>query len=68
MVKDLMVYPSKANFLLMKSLDSDHISEKLKKKDIKIRYFENSSLKNFIRVTIGSREENDKFLEVLGGI
>jgi histidinol-phosphate aminotransferase len=68
MVNDLMVYPSKANFLLMKSLDSDHISEKLKKKDIKIRYFENSSLKNFIRVTIGSREENDKFLEVLGGI
>ena len=67
-VKDLMVYPSYANFLLVKSSDSDLISEKLKKKKIKIRYFENSNLKNFIRVSIGSREENDRFLEVLGGI
>lgn len=68
LVKNIMVYPSKANFLLMKSSDSGQISEKLKKKKIKIRYFENHGLKNFIRVSIGSREENDKFLEVLGGI
>lgn len=68
LVKNIMVYPSKANFLLMKSSDSGQISEKLKKKNIKIRYFENHGLKNFIRVSIGSREENDKFLEVLGGI
>lgn len=68
LVKSIMVYPSKANFLLMKSSDSGQISEKLKKKKIKIRYFENHGLKNFIRVSIGSREENDKFLEVLGGI
>lgn len=68
LVKNIMVYPSKANFLLIKSSDSGQISVKLKKKNIKIRYFENHGLKNFIRVSIGSREENDKFLEVLGGI
>lgn len=64
----LRVYPSKANFLLMKSTDSDQILEKLKNKNIRIRYFENSNLKNFIRVSIGSRDENDRFLEALGGI
>jgi len=67
-VKDIMVYPSKANFLLIKSSDSGQISEKLKKKNIRIRYFETCILKDFIRVSIGSREENDKLIEVLGGI
>lgn len=67
-IKDLMVYPSKANFLLIKSSYSEQISKRLKEKNIKIRHFENSMLKNFIRVSIGTREENDQFLEVLGGI
>jgi histidinol-phosphate aminotransferase len=67
-VRNLKVYPSKANFLLIKSTNLDQILEKLKKNKIKIRYFDNHTLKDFIRVSVGSREENDKFLEVLGGI
>ena len=67
-VKNLRVYPSKANFLLIKASNSDEISELLKKKKIRIRYFESQTLKDFIRVSIGSRDENNKFLEVLGGI
>lgn len=67
-MKNLKVYPSKANFLLIKSLNSYQISEKLNLEKVKIRYFENQSLKDFIRVSIGSREENDRFIEVLGGI
>jgi len=66
------VLPSKANFIFAKS---DRISglalyQKLKERGILIRHFEKPRIREFNRITIGSREEMEIFLakvkEILG--
>ena len=60
------VIPSKANFLLIRLDDSQGIYEKLIEEGISVRNFQDDSvLAQYIRVSIGTEDENDKFLEVL---
>lgn len=54
------VYPSKANFLYLYL--NDEQKNKLEQNNIYIRYF-----KKYSRVTVGSKEENEAFLNVLRG-
>ncbi|NMA95891.1 MAG: histidinol-phosphate transaminase [Clostridiales bacterium] len=62
-VDSIKVYPPYANFLFIKVKEPRNIYENLLKKDVLIRSFIGDSvLNNYIRVTIGSREENDTFL------
>lgn len=60
--------PSEANFILFKtqkSLGRD-LYRSLLDKGVLIRYFNDSLLQNWLRVTIGAPEENDSFLSALG--
>ena len=66
------VLPSKANFIFAKT---DKISglalyEKLKERGVLIRHFEKPRIRDFNRITIGSREEMETFVakvkEILG--
>ena len=59
--------PSDANFILFKAqLDNTKIYKKLINEDIAVRYFTGDPLlKNFLRVTIGTPDENRKFLKAL---
>lgn len=66
-IAGLKVYPSCANFLLVKALQIDGIKEELAKQAIKTRYFDHPTLKDCIRISIGSKEENDRVIGVLGG-
>jgi len=63
-------YPSKANFILFKVLkgSSKELFEALLRKGIITRECESFGIKNYVRVTIGSREENDAFLEALKNV
>lgn len=69
----LKTYPSYANFLLVEfPLDATNIYEELLKHGVIVRPLKNYNLSNCLRVTIGTREENEKFLgalkKVLGSI
>lgn len=66
------VLPSKANFIFAKSnaISGKKLYEKLKEKGVLIRHFETLRIKDYNRITIGSREEMELFIskvkEILG--
>lgn len=59
--------PSRANFLLVqtKTLRAKDVYLKLKAMGILVRIFDTPELENYFRVTIGSRRENDIFLQAI---
>ncbi|MEE1289327.1 MAG: aminotransferase class I/II-fold pyridoxal phosphate-dependent enzyme, partial [Bacteroidaceae bacterium] len=60
------VYPSAANFLLVKVTDADAIYEYLVDKGIIVRNRNRVTLcQNALRITIGSKEENNELLGAL---
>lgn len=68
------ILPSDANFIFAKSdkISGKDLYEKLKDKGVLIRHFGKERIKEFNRITIGSREEMEVFLnkvkEILGEI
>ena len=67
-IKNIKVYPSKTNFILFKILEgsSDEIFNKLLDDKILIKNMGSTpSLKNCLRVTIGTFEENEIFIQSL---
>jgi len=62
--------PSEANFILFKilSIYGEDLYNSLYHKGVLIRHFDDSLLENWLRVTIGTPEENNLFLDVLGEV
>ena len=58
------IYPSDANFLLVQFTDADRIYEELIDRQIIVRN-RNSVVRNCIRITVGTREENRLLLNAL---
>ncbi len=60
------VIPSKANFIFAKSdkISGEEFYLKLKEKGILVRHFSKDIIKDFNRITIGSREEMETFIKV----
>ena len=58
------VYPSDANFLLIKVKDADAIYKTLVNKGIVVRN-RSSIIKNCLRITVGKRNENNNLLDAL---
>ncbi|HEX2824934.1 MAG TPA: histidinol-phosphate transaminase [Burkholderiales bacterium] len=61
------VYPSAANFILFRIEDADRINAGLKQRGILIKNLNGShpSLADCLRVTVGTIEENDRFIKAL---
>lgn len=59
------VIPSKANFIFVKynNLEGKYIYEELKKNGILIRHFTSPRIKDYNRITIGTKDEMDIFLD-----
>lgn len=59
--------PSSANFLFIthKALSAKYIFEEAKKEGIYVRYFDKPRIDNYLRVTIGTDEQMEIFLEFL---
>ncbi len=71
-IQNVIQYPSAANFILFKieGYDSINIFEGLKNAGVLIKRFADTSgpLKNCLRVTIGTAEENQAFIEALNKV
>lgn len=61
---------SSANFIFMKhpKVDGGRIYEEMKRRGVLIRHFTKERMAQYNRVTIGSREQMDVFLNVLGEV
>lgn len=65
----MTVYPSRANFLLMRGPESLNLFQALKERGVLVRDVGGYPLlRGFQRVSIGFAEENDLFLSVLGQV
>jgi histidinol-phosphate aminotransferase len=64
---DFDVPDSQANFVLAKckNAQADEVYEKLTQRNIYVRYFNYPELKDKLRITIGTPEQNDKLLSAL---
>jgi histidinol-phosphate aminotransferase len=63
----LHIYPTDANFVLVKTKDANYIYNKLIENKIIVRN-RHTVIDNCIRITIGQPEENEKLIEVLKNI
>jgi len=66
LIQSLTVYPSQANFLLVKAENAKLLLESLKVSGILIKGFAISTqLENFVRISVGEAKENNVLLEYI---
>ncbi|NLA72247.1 MAG: histidinol-phosphate transaminase [Clostridiales bacterium] len=65
-----LVLNSKANFIFAKpfNITANNLYLKLKEKGILIRYFEQERINDFVRISIGTKEDTDILLKEIRGI
>jgi histidinol-phosphate aminotransferase len=63
-LNSIKVYPSEANFILFKAKNSKEIYQKLIESGILIRDI-SATIKDALRVTVGTNEENEEFIKTL---
>ena len=61
----LTVYPSDSNFIFIKFSKTNSLYKYLQNHNINIKVFGKPKLKNYFRVTIGTKKENDLFLSCI---
>ncbi|RJQ41598.1 MAG: histidinol-phosphate transaminase [Nitrospiraceae bacterium] len=66
-IRGIKPYPSEANFILFRVKNSDKIYQKLLKKGILVRNMK-GVIDSCLRVTIGTKNENDIFIRALKGV
>jgi histidinol-phosphate aminotransferase len=59
------VFPSQANFFLIRVPDADRVFDALKRQGVLVRNLNSPALKNCLRVTVGTPEENRILLNAL---
>ena len=65
-LKNLEVFPSQTNFILIRHEKADDLNKFLESLDIGVRYFVgNEFLKNCLRISIGTRPENDEVFDAI---
>ena len=66
------VNPSQTNFILVESpepkINAGEVYNRLRESGVLVRYFDTKRLKRAFRVTVGTRSQNEIFLEKLSVI
>jgi histidinol-phosphate aminotransferase len=66
LIPGITVYPSQANFLLVKAANAKILLKSLKSSGILIKGFAISSqLENFVRISVGEAKDNNVLLECI---
>lgn len=63
----VQVYPSDANFILIKTRDGRAFRETARRADILVRTFDDPLLENYVRITVGRPDDNDQLLQAVAG-
>jgi histidinol-phosphate aminotransferase len=63
--KGITVFPSEANFFLIRVADADRTFEALRRQGVLVRNLNSPALRNCLRVTVGTPEENRILLNAL---
>ncbi len=64
-IKELKVFPTKSNFILLKTDQAEKLDRAFKKESILIRKYSGGRLENCLRISIGSRSENETVMDVI---
>lgn len=65
-IKGIEVFESSANFILIRFNDSDRVIRALENEGIGVKYYKNMvQLQGCIRVTVGTKDENERFINIL---
>ena len=65
-IKNLEVFPSETNFILIRHEKADDLNKFLESLGIGVRFFVgNESLKNCLRISVGTRAENDEVFDAI---
>lgn len=64
----ITVYPTVTNFVLIRTDKNKEIYEELKKNGILIRGYSKGLLADYLRISAGTRAENDSFLKVVSEV
>ena len=64
-LKGVTVFPSEANFFLLRVPDADRTFDALKRQGVLVRNLNSPALKNCLRVTVGTPDENRILLNAL---
>ncbi len=64
-LKGVTVFPSEANFFLIRVPDADRTFESLKRQGVLVRNLNSPALRNCLRVTVGTPDENRILLSAL---
>ncbi len=61
------VLPSAANFVFMRhpAHSAAHIVDQLRQQGVIVRHFSQARIEDYLRVTVGTKEENQRFLAIL---
>ena len=67
---DFTVLPSKTNFIFAKSnrISGGDLYRKLKEKGVLVRWFDAERIRDYVRITIGSREQMEALVETVAQI
>lgn len=67
MARGFDVLPSKANFIFVKhrKLSGQTVYEQLRARGVLVRHFNKPKISEYCRITIGSKEQNDRLFEAL---
>jgi histidinol-phosphate aminotransferase len=63
----VLVYPSDANFILIKTRDGQAFRETARRANILVRTFDDPLLKDCVRITVGAPSDNDQLLQAVSG-
>jgi histidinol-phosphate aminotransferase len=63
----VQVYPSDANFVLVKTRDGQAFRETARHANILVRTFDDPLLKDCVRITVGRPTDNDQLLQAVSG-
>ena len=63
----LKVYPSDANFILVKTANGGRFRETARRAGVLVRTFDDLLLTNCVRITVGRPEDNDRLLQAVSG-
>lgn len=65
-IKDIKVFPSSANFLLLRTMDSCKLNNYLVKRGILVKYYgDRPLLNNCFRISVGTKETNKLLLDTI---